>query len=88
MQQPSPTNHTAYPVPDPDAIQLAVRSSGGDGSRVLVVEAPARGTIADVKRMLCLPPHILCSDTSALELVLNGNGAAIARALFVIIFLI
>ena len=73
MQQPSPTTHTAHPVPEPDAIQLAVRTSGGDGSRVLVVEAPARGTIADVKRLLCLTPHIMCSDASALELVLKGE---------------
>jgi hypothetical protein len=54
---------------------------------VLVVEAPARGTIADVKRLLCLPPHSVCSDASALELVLKGEGAAVARApLLVILF--
>jgi hypothetical protein len=47
---------------------------------VFVVEAPARGTIADVKRLLCLPPHSVCSDASALELVLKGEGAAVARA--------
>jgi hypothetical protein len=55
-------------------------ASGGDGSRVFVVEAPARGTIADLKRLLCLPPHSVCSDASALELVLKGEGAAVARA--------
>jgi hypothetical protein len=59
---------------------LAVRTSGGDGSQVIVVEAPARGTIADVKRLLCLPPHSVCSDASALELVLKGDAAAVARA--------
>jgi hypothetical protein len=66
------------PVLAPKAIQVAVRSSGGDGSRVLVVDAPARGTIADVKRLLCLPPHSICSDALALELVLKGEGAAAA----------
>ena len=80
MQQPSFTIHTTHPVPQPVAIQFAVRTSGGDGSRVLVVEAPARGTIADVKRLLCLPPHSVCSDASALELVLKGEGATVARA--------
>jgi hypothetical protein len=47
---------------------------------VFVVEAPARGTIADVKRLLCLPPHSVCSDALALELVLKGEAAAVARA--------
>ena len=46
---------------------------------MFVVEAPARGTIADVKRLLCLPPHSVCNDASALELVLKGEGAAVAR---------
>ena len=87
MQQPAPAANTARPVLAPHAIRVAVRSCGGDGSRVLVVEAPARGTIADVKRLLCLPPHSVCSDASALELVLKGEGAAVARApLLVILF--
>jgi hypothetical protein len=47
---------------------------------LFVVEAPARSTIADVKRLLCLPPHSVCSDASALELVLKGEGATVARA--------
>ena len=80
MQQPAPAANTARPALAPHAIQVAVRSCGGDGSRVFVVEAPARGTIADVKRLLCLPPHSVCSDASALELVLKGKGAAVARA--------
>ena len=80
MQQPAPAANTARPALAPHAIQVAVRSCGGDGSRVFVVEAPARGTIADVKRLLCLPPHSVCSDASALELVLKGEGAAVARA--------
>jgi hypothetical protein len=75
MKQPAPTASTAHPVLAPGVIQVAVRSSGGDGSRAFVVEAPARGTIADVKRLLCLPPHSLCRDASALQLVLKGDGA-------------
>ena len=80
MQQPSPAASALHPVVAPGAIRLAVRTSGGDGSHVFVVEAPARGTIADVKRLLCLPPHSVCSDASALELVLKGEAAAVARA--------
>jgi len=79
MQQPAPATNTASPVLAPDTIQVAVRGSGGDGSSMFVVEAPARGTIADVKRLLCLPPHSVCNDASALELVLKGEGAAVAR---------
>jgi hypothetical protein len=75
MQQPPPAVNTTRPVPAPHAIRVAVRSCCGDGSRVFVVEAPVRGTIAEVKRLLCLPPH---SDASALELVLKGEGAAVA----------
>jgi hypothetical protein len=79
MQQPPPAAITARPAPvlAPDAIQVVVRSSGGDGSRVFVVEAPARGTIADVKRLLCLPPHWHSMDASTLELVLRGEAAAV-----------
>ena len=80
MQQSDPAAYTARPVLSPGAIQFAVRSSGGDGSRVFVVELEARGTIADVKRLLCMPPHSVCSDASALELVQKGEGAAVARA--------
>jgi hypothetical protein len=80
MQQPAPAANTARPTPAgaPDAIKVTARSSRGDGSRLFTVEAPASGTIADVKRLLCLPPHSLCSDASALELVLKGEGAAVA----------
>ncbi len=66
--------------------KVAVRSSRGDGSRVFIFDAPMCGTIVGVKRLLCHPPHSLCSDASALELVLQGEGAAAARApLFVIL---
>jgi len=61
---------------------VTVRSSRGDGARAFVVEAPASGTIADVKRLLCRPPHSMCSDASTLVLVLKGKRAAVcARAL-------
>ena len=80
MQQPAPAANTARPALAPHAIQVAVRSCGGDGSRVFAVEAPARGTIADVKRLLCLPPHSVCSDASALELVLKGEHSTAANA--------
>ncbi len=85
MQQPPPAASPARPLLARDAIQVSVRSSSGDGSRVFVVEAPLRGTIADVKQLLCLPPHSISSDVSALELVLKGEGAAVVRPpLFVI----
>ena len=70
----------------PSAIQVAVRSSGGDGSRVFVVEAPECGTIADAKRLLYLPPHSMCSDALTIELVLKGEGASVAHALLFLIF--
>ena len=76
MQPPSPTASTR-PVVAPDAIKVTVRSSRGDGTRSFIVEAPASGTtIADVKRLLCRPPHsVVCSDASTLVLVLKGKGA-------------
>jgi hypothetical protein len=64
---------SAPPVVAPDTIKVAVRSCSGDGSRMFIVEAPSCGKIADVKRLLCLTPHIMCSDASALELVLKGE---------------
>ena len=78
MQPPSPTASSTPPVVAPDAIQVTVRSSRGDGTRALIVEAPASGTIADVKQLLCRPPHSMCSDASTLVLVLKGKGAAVA----------
>jgi hypothetical protein len=39
-------------------------------------------TIADVKQLLCRPPHRMCSDASTLVSVLKGKGADVAsRAL-------
>ena len=81
MQPPSPAANTARqsPAVAPDAIKVTARSSRGDGSRVFTVEAPASGTIADVKQLLCRPLH--SSDASTLVLVLKGKGAAVACAL-------
>ena len=79
MQQHFHTVNTARPILAHNTIQVAVRSSRGDNSRAFVVEAPARGTIADVKRLLCLPPHSLCSDVLALKLVLQGEASIFAR---------
>jgi hypothetical protein len=77
MQQPSPADLAAAPNA---TRRVVARSGGGYGSRVFVVDAPSRGTIADVKRMLCLPPHSVCSDASALELVLKGEHSTAANA--------
>ncbi len=77
MQQPSPADLAAAPNA---TRRVVVRSGGGDGSRVFVVDVPSRGTIVDVKRMLCLPPHSVCSDASALELVLKGEDSTAASA--------
>ena len=76
MQPPSPAANTARqsPAVAPDAIKVTARSSRGDGSRLFTVEAPACGTIADVKQLLCRPPHTMCSDASTLVLVLKGKG--------------
>ena len=79
MQPPSPIASSTPPVVALYAIKVTVRSSRGDGTRAFVVEAPAGGTIADVKRLLCRPPHSMCSDASTLVLVLKGEGAAVAR---------
>jgi hypothetical protein len=81
MQPHSPTANNVLTVVAPDAIKVSVRSASGDGTRVFVVEAPASGTIADVKRLLCCPPHSMCSNASALVLVLKGKGAAATRAM-------
>ena len=80
MHSPAPPSSTALPVVAPDAIKVTVRSSLGDGTCVFVVDAPAGGKIADVKQLLCLPPHNMCSDASTLVLVLKGKGAAAALA--------
>jgi hypothetical protein len=81
MQPPSLTASSTPPVVAPDAIKVTVRSSRGDGTRAFVVEAPASGTIGDVKQLLCRPPHSMCSDTSTLVLLLKGKGAAVTRTL-------
>ena len=87
MQPPSIAASTARPAVAPDVIQVTARCSRGDGSRLCTVETPASGTIADVKQLLCRPPHSVCSDASTLVLVLKGKGAAVARALQLAIWL-
>jgi hypothetical protein len=57
-----------------------VRCPGSNGTREVVVETPARGIIADVKQLLCSPPHCIRSDASMLVLVLKGKGAHDAHA--------
>jgi hypothetical protein len=80
MQSSAPAASSALPVVALDAIKATVRSSLGDGTRVIVVDVPARGKIADVKQLLCRPPHSVCRDASALVLVLKGKAAAVACA--------
>jgi hypothetical protein len=82
MQPQSPAANSATPAVAPDAIKVTVRSSRGDGTRLFVVEASASGTVADVKQLLCRPPHSMCSDASTFVLVMKGKGgrASIARA--------
>ena len=60
-------------------IKVMVRSSRGDGTRLFGVEAPASGTIADFKQLLCHPPHSMHRDGCALVLVLKGKCASAAR---------
>ena len=74
MQAPYPPANGARADVAPDVIKVMVRSSRGDGTRLFAVESPASGTVADVKRLLCHPPHSLCSDASALVLLLKGKG--------------
>ena len=81
MQPPTPTASSTRPVVAPATIRVTVRSWSGNVTRAVVVEAPASGTIADLKQLLCRPPHSMCSDASTLVLALEGKGAAVVRAL-------
>ena len=81
MQPSSITASSVRPAVVPVAIKVMVRSSRGDSIRLFAVEAPASGTIADVKQLLCRPPHSMCSDASTIVLVLKGKSTAVARAL-------
>jgi len=77
MQPPAPPGQSSGGASD--VIKVTVRSSRGDGSHLFVLDAPASGTIADVKQLLCRPPHCACSDASALVLVLKGKGSAVFK---------
>jgi hypothetical protein len=71
---PRSTTTATRPQVASDVIKVAVQSSRGGGRRVLVVDAPASATVADLKRLLCSTP--LCStggDALALVLVLKGK---------------
>ena len=70
------------PAAPHDAIKLTVRNSRGDASQLFAVEAPASSTIADVKKLLCRQPHNICSNASALVLVLKGKGCNAAHEIF------
>ena len=72
MQRQPPIADACSPDVPPQAVQVTVRNSRGDGSRLFVIDVASSGTVADVKRLLCLPPYSVVSDASALELVLEG----------------
>ncbi len=81
MQPQSLAANLATPAVAHDAIKVTVRHSRSDGTRLFVVEVSASGTIEDVKRLLCRPPHSIgCSDASRLVLVMKGKGAPVARS--------
>ena len=67
------TTQPGFPMAD-TASKVTVRSARGDGTRLFVVDA-AIGSVAEVKQLLCRPPHSLCSDASFLVLVVNGDCA-------------
>ncbi len=62
------------------ASKVTVRSARGDGTRLFVVNA-AIGSVAEVKQLLCRPPHSLCTDASFLLLVAKGDSATIVLRL-------
>ncbi len=69
MQSPSPCKHGAAAD---DTMTVAIRSCRGCGGRVYSVDAPASVSIADLKLMLCRPPHSVCSDAAKMVLVSKG----------------
>jgi hypothetical protein len=71
--QPQPPIAAPCPTVFPHAVKVTVRHSRGDGSRTFIVDTAPGGSVAEVKRLLC---PCVCSDASALELVLKGEGAA------------
>jgi hypothetical protein len=79
MQPRFPGDYSTQPEASP-TIRVLIRSSRGSGARIRDVEVCATGTIANVKQLLCLPPHSICSDASMLVLVLKGKCTSIALA--------
>jgi hypothetical protein len=56
-------------------MSIKVRSSCGEGRRVLVLEAPCNCTVFELKQLLCQQPHFMCSHYSRLLLVFKGLRA-------------
>jgi hypothetical protein len=95
-----PCNHTALPCSHHNAAmsilsveraakyQLEIRRTSG-GSQCVLLQfshvAALKMTIGDLKELLCMPPHCLCTRAADLELVKNGkllsNGSALLDVL-------
>ncbi len=73
MQSPSPSKHGADAAAADDTIRVAIRSCRGNGGHVYSVDAPANVSIADLKLILCRPPHSVCSDAAKIVLVSKGR---------------
>jgi len=75
MQPPASAAIAAPPADKPSSIKVTIRSCRGNGRCLFFLEAPATGSIDDVKQLLCRPPYSVCSDSSTLVLVLKGKGS-------------
>jgi hypothetical protein len=81
MQSPFPNKHGADAAAADDTrrvavagtIRVAIRSCRGNGGHVYSVDAPANVSIADLKLILCRPPHSVCSDAAKIVLVSKGR---------------
>jgi hypothetical protein len=79
MSSPEPPAQ-ARGIADRDGVtSIKVRSSCGEGRRVLVLDAPCNCTVFELKRLLCQQPHFMCSHYSRLLLVFKGSRAARLR---------
>jgi hypothetical protein len=59
----------------PNRLHFDVRSSRGDAKAIVRVEAESGSSAADVKRLLCIPPHNLCAEPQRVVLVHKGTVA-------------
>ena len=66
----------------PNRLHFNVRSSRGDAKAIIRVEAESGSSVADVKRLLCIPPHNLCADPQRVVLVHKGTIALTSIQLF------